>query len=50
MILKSRIKIEHMINIYKKFKRLNIRYDKYIDNYKSYLYLASIIIIIKKLI
>ena len=48
MVLKTRIRIEHIINIYKKFKRLHIRYDKYVNNYKSYLYFASIIIIIRK--
>ena len=40
--------IEHTINIYKKFKKLTIRYDKYANNYKTYLYLASIFILLKK--
>jgi hypothetical protein len=48
LLLKTRINIEHIINEYKKYKRLKIRNDKYIKNYKSYLYLATIAIIIKK--
>ena len=50
MILKTRIKIEHttLRNEYKKFKRLNIRNDKYINNYKNYMFLPAIIIIIRK--
>ena len=35
LILKDRIKIEHIINNYKKYKRLAIRYDKDIKNCKN---------------
>jgi len=48
MLLKTRINIEHTINEYKKCKRIKIREDKYIKNYKSYLYLATIYIVIKQ--
>jgi hypothetical protein len=48
MLLKSRICVEHIINNYKKFKKISIRYDKYNINYKSYLFLASIFILLKK--
>jgi len=46
-ILKSRITIEHSFNKYKKFKKINIRYDKYIKNYIFYLQLATLHIFIK---
>ena len=48
MLLKSRICVEHVINNYKKFKKISIRYDKYNINYRSYLFLASIFILLKK--
>lgn len=41
MLLKSRICVEHIINNYKKFKKISIRYDKYNINYKSYLFYSK---------
>lgn len=35
MLLQSRSKIEHTNNTMKQYKKVNIRYDKYIKNYKS---------------
>lgn len=42
MLLKSRICVEHIINNYKKFKKISIRYDKYNINYKSYLFFRAL--------
>lgn len=48
MLLKSRIKIEHTINLFKQFKRCQLRYDRYLNTFNSYVYLAALIILIKK--
>jgi hypothetical protein len=48
MILNKRISVEHTINRYKQFKRLNNRYDKKSENFKTFLFMASLIIINKK--
>ena len=45
-ILKKRIKIEHTNAHLKQYKRISIRYDKYISHYINFIYLACINIII----
>ena len=45
-ILKKRIKIEHTNAHLKQYKRVSIRYDKYISHYINFIYLACINIII----
>ena len=45
-LLKKRIKIEHINAQLKQYKRISIRYDKYISNYINFVYLACINIII----
>ena len=47
LLLNKRINVEHLINKYKNFKRLYIRYDKYLKNYEGYVYLASLILLLK---
>lgn len=44
MILNKRISVEHTINKYKQFKRINIRYDKKSNNYNTFLCMASYLI------
>ena len=46
LLLKTRIRTEHSICSYKKYKRINIRYDRQLKYYFNYLHLASIKIII----
>ena len=48
LLLKKRISIEHTINKYKQFKRCQLRYDKYIKTFDSFINLASLIILIKR--
>ena len=48
MILKSRICVEHILNHFKQYKRLAVRYDKYSNNYKTFLYFAALFILVKK--
>ena len=43
---KKRIKIEHTNAQLKQYKRISIRYDKYITYYINFIYLACINIII----
>ena len=40
--LKHRIKVEHVFAHIKAYKRINIRYDKYVVNYYNYVLLAVI--------
>ena len=47
-LLKKRIKIEHTNAHLKQYKRLSIRYDKYISHYVNFIYLACINIIINR--
>ena len=47
MLLRKRICVEHSINKFKKFKRIHLRYDRYSEHFKSYIFMASILIIIK---
>ena len=44
IILNKRISVEHTINKYKQFKRINIRYDKKSNNYNTLLRMASYLI------
>ena len=44
MILNKRISVEHTINRYKQFKRLNNRYDKKSKNFQTFLFIASLLI------
>ena len=48
-LLKKRIKIEHTNAHLKQYKRLSIRYDKYSNNYRIFLHLACIDIILKRI-
>ena len=47
LLLKKRINVEHVINKFKQHKRCQIRYDKYIKNFNSFVYMASLKILIK---
>ena len=47
MLLRKRICVEHMINKFKKFKRIQLRYDRYIENFKSFIFTSALLIIIK---
>jgi hypothetical protein len=47
VILNNRIKVEHKFAQYKQYKRLNSRMDKSLDAFKSYVFLASLIMIDK---
>ena len=49
ILLKERIKIEHTNAHLKQYKRLSIRYDKYSNNYRVFLHLACIDIILKRI-
>ena len=51
-VYKKRIKIEHIFSRLKMFRRITLRYDKYIKNFSGFVYLAFSIIgsrIIKKI-
>jgi len=48
LLLRSRIDIEHTMNTFKQFKRIQLRYDRLISTYSSFVYLAASIIILKK--
>lgn len=49
LLLKSRMKSEHTMCSFKQFKRIDKRYDRYINNYLNFMYLGSIKIIMKKI-
>ena len=49
LLLKSRMKSEHMMCSFKQFKRIDKRYDRYINNYINFMYLGAIKIIMKKI-
>ncbi len=38
MLLRKRICVEHVINRFKKFKRINIRFDRYSKHFSNYIY------------
>jgi hypothetical protein len=48
LLLQNRIKIEHTIGKYKQYKRIYLRYDRYIKLYESFLHLTSLMIFIRK--
>ena len=39
MLLRKRICVEHMINKFKKFKRIHLRYDRYSKNFKIFIFM-----------
>ncbi len=47
MLLRKRICVEHVINRFKKFKRLNIRFDRYSKHFSNFIYLGALLIIFK---
>ncbi len=47
ILIRKRIFAEHMIYKFKKFKRIHLRYDCYSKNFKSFIFMASLLIIIK---
>ncbi len=49
VIYKKRIHVEHTFQRLKAFKRIQIRYDQYIDSYYNFVYLASAFLIFNKL-
>ena len=48
LLLNKRVNVEHTINKYKQVKRCQLRYDKYIKTYNSFVFLASLRILINK--
>jgi hypothetical protein len=48
LLLNKRVNVEHTINNYKQVKRCQLRYDKYIKTYNSFVFLASLRILINK--
>jgi transposase len=48
ILYKKRINVEHTFQRLKVFKRIQIRYDMFIENYYGFLYLASSILIYNK--
>jgi hypothetical protein len=46
-LLKKRIKVEHLNAQLKQYKRVSIRYDKFSTNYRQFIHLACIDIIIR---
>jgi hypothetical protein len=49
MLLNRISKIEHLNNMLKKYKTINIRYDKYSINFENYILLALILISFNKI-
>ncbi len=47
LLLKQRINVEH--SEYKKYKRCQLRYDRQLNTFSSFVYLASLKILIKKI-
>ena len=47
LILKTRIGVEHSFSAYKQYKRCQLRYDRTIQNFTGFVYLASLAILIK---
>jgi len=47
LLLKQRINIEH--SEYKKYKRYQLRYDRQLNTFSSFVYMASLKILIKKI-
>ena len=47
MLLKKRVCIEHVINKFKQFKRIQLRYDRHSKNFKSYVFMTALSIVIQ---
>ena len=47
-IIKKRIGIEHTNSHLKQYKRLSLKYDKYLINYQVFIHLACIDLITKR--
>ncbi len=47
LLLRKRICVEHVINRFKKFKRINIRFDRYSKHFSNFIYLGALLIIFK---
>ena len=48
MLLKTRVHVEHSINSFKQYKRINMRYDKQSKFFKFYVTLTGLIELLKK--
>jgi hypothetical protein len=48
LLLKQHINVEHCICEYKKYKKCQQRYDRQLNTFSSFVYLASLKILIKK--
>jgi hypothetical protein len=48
LLLNKRVNVEHTINTYKQLKRCQIRYDKHIRTFNSFVFLAALRILINK--
>jgi transposase len=48
MLLKKRIYVEHTLNKFKQYKKIQLRYEKKINNFNFFVYLAALRILIKK--
>ena len=49
LLLKQRINVGRRICEYKKYKRCQLRYDRQLNTFSSFVYLASLKILIKKI-
>ena len=47
LILRTRIGVEHNFSTYKQYKRCQVRYDRTVQNFSGFVYLASLTILIK---
>ena len=47
MLLKKRGCVEHVINKFKQFKKIQLRYDRYSKNFISYIFMSALLIVIK---
>lgn len=47
LLLRKRICVEHVINRFKKIKRLNIRFDRYSAFFSNFVYMGALLIILR---
>jgi hypothetical protein len=47
MLLKKRGCVKHVINRFKQFKKIQLRYDRYSKNFISYIFMSALSIVIK---
>ena len=47
MLLKKRGCVEYVINKFKQFKKIQLRYDRYSKNFISYIFMSALLIVIK---